>query len=79
MFIFPDADLGLATEAAARGIFMNSGQVCAAGSRLFVHEKLYDRVVEGVIEHAQQDQGWPGRRAVDRRWGRWCRPSSASA
>ena len=60
VFIFPDADLGLATEAAARGIFMNSGQVCAAGSRLFVHEKLYDRVLDGVIEHARKIKVGPG-------------------
>ena len=60
VFIFPDADLGLATEAAARGIFMNSGQVCAAGSRLFVHEKLHDKVVQGVIDHARKIKVGPG-------------------
>jgi phenylacetaldehyde dehydrogenase len=60
VFIFPDADPGLATEAAARGIFMNCGQVCAAGSRLFVHEKLYDRVVGGVVEHAHKLKLGPG-------------------
>jgi acyl-CoA reductase-like NAD-dependent aldehyde dehydrogenase len=46
VIIFPDADLGPATDVAARGIFMNTGQVCAAGSRLFVHERVFDRVVE---------------------------------
>ena len=60
VFIFPDADPGLATEAAARGIFMNSGQVCAAGSRLFVHEKLYDKVVQGVIDNAYKIKLGPG-------------------
>ena len=42
VIIFPDAALEPATEVAARGIFMNTGQVCAAGSRLFVHEKVFD-------------------------------------
>jgi acyl-CoA reductase-like NAD-dependent aldehyde dehydrogenase len=51
--IFPDADLGPATEVAARGIFMNTGQVCAAGSRLFVHEKVFDQVVDGVVAKAK--------------------------
>jgi acyl-CoA reductase-like NAD-dependent aldehyde dehydrogenase len=54
VFIFPDAALEPATEVAARGIFMNSGQVCAAGSRLFVHEKVFDQVVEGVVARAKR-------------------------
>ena len=53
VFIFPDAAIGPATEVAARGIFMNTGQVCAAGSRLFVHERIFDQVVEGVVERAR--------------------------
>jgi phenylacetaldehyde dehydrogenase len=51
--IFADADLDKAIPAAAMGIFGNAGQVCAAGSRLFVHEKVYDRVVEGISERAR--------------------------
>jgi len=53
VFIFPDAAIGPATDVAARGIFMNTGQVCAAGSRLFVHERIFDQVVEGVVERAR--------------------------
>jgi acyl-CoA reductase-like NAD-dependent aldehyde dehydrogenase len=52
--IFPDAALDAATEIATRGIFMNSGQVCAAGSRLFVHEKVFDEVVEGIVSRARK-------------------------
>ena len=48
VIIFADADLAKAIPAAAMGIFLNAGQVCAAGSRLFVHEAVYDQVVEGV-------------------------------
>jgi acyl-CoA reductase-like NAD-dependent aldehyde dehydrogenase len=51
--IFEDADLEKAIPAAAAGIFGNSGQVCAAGSRLFVHEKIADRVIEGIAERAR--------------------------
>jgi phenylacetaldehyde dehydrogenase len=46
--IFADADLDRAIEAAAMGAFFNTGQVCVARSRLFVHEKVYDRVVGGI-------------------------------
>jgi len=46
--IFPDADLSQAIEGAAMGVFFNSGQICVARSRLFVHEKVYDAVVAGI-------------------------------
>lgn len=52
VLIFPDADLARAIPAAAMGIFGNAGQVCAAGSRLFVHERVYDEVVEGITRRA---------------------------
>ena len=60
VFIFPDADLEGATAAAANGIFFNTGQICAAGSRLFVHERVYDKVVEGVVERARTLKIGPG-------------------
>jgi phenylacetaldehyde dehydrogenase len=60
VFIFPDADLDRATDAAARGIFANAGQVCAAGSRLFVHRSVFDRVVQGVAERAARLKVAPG-------------------
>jgi len=46
--VFGDADLGPAIEAAAMGVFFNTGQICVARSRLFVEETVYDEVVEGV-------------------------------
>ncbi|WP_447726597.1 aldehyde dehydrogenase family protein [Sphingomonas koreensis] len=52
VMIFADADLDKAIPAAAMGIFGNAGQVCAAGSRLFVHERVYDQVVEGISRRA---------------------------
>ena len=60
VFIFPDADLERATDAAARGIFANAGQVCAAGSRLFVHESVFERVVQGVADRARRLRVAPG-------------------
>jgi phenylacetaldehyde dehydrogenase len=60
VFIFPDADLERATDAAARGIFANSGQVCAAGSRLFVHRAVAERVFEGIAERARRLRVAPG-------------------
>ncbi len=60
VFIFPDAQLEGATAAAANGIFFNTGQICAAGSRLFVHERVYDKVMEGVVERARTLKIGPG-------------------
>lgn len=51
--IFPDADLEKAIPGSAMGIFFNSGQVCTATSRLYVHEDVYDQVIDGVAEFAK--------------------------
>jgi aldehyde dehydrogenase (NAD+) len=51
--IFPDADIEAAVKAAAAGIFFNSGQVCSAGSRILVHDSIYDEVVERLAARAQ--------------------------
>jgi aldehyde dehydrogenase (NAD+) len=51
--IFPDADLDAAVKAASAGIFFNSGQVCSAGSRILVHESIYDEVVERLAARAK--------------------------
>ena len=49
---FPDANLDQAVKAAGAGIFFNSGQVCSAGSRILVHEDIYDEVVERLAARA---------------------------
>jgi acyl-CoA reductase-like NAD-dependent aldehyde dehydrogenase len=46
--IFADADLGAATRGAAFGVFANVGQVCTAGTRLFVEEAAHGQVLEGL-------------------------------
>src|SRR5690606_25970175 len=48
VIVLPDADPDVAAAGASQAIFFNAGQVCAAGSRLYVHSKLFDRVVEQV-------------------------------
>lgn len=53
VIILPDADLELAIAGAASAIFFNGGQVCIAGSRLYAHADIFDKVVEGVANYAQ--------------------------
>lgn len=53
VIIFEDADLDLAIEGAAQAIFSSAGQVCVAGSRLYVQDSVYDQVVEGVADIAK--------------------------
>jgi phenylacetaldehyde dehydrogenase len=54
VIVFEDADLEAAIEGAAQGIFSNAGQVCVAGSRLYVHESVYEEVVAGVAKIARE-------------------------
>ncbi len=51
--VFSDADIGAATAGAAMGIFFNQGQVCCAGSRLYVEKKEFDNVVGGLVDAAK--------------------------
>jgi phenylacetaldehyde dehydrogenase len=52
--ILEDADLDVAIPGAASAIFFNHGQCCCAGSRLYVHERLFDKVVAGVSDEAKK-------------------------
>jgi phenylacetaldehyde dehydrogenase len=58
--ILPDADLDLAIAGAANAIFFNHGQCCCAGSRLYAHKSVYDRVVSGVADIAGKIKVGPG-------------------
>lgn len=58
--ILPDADLELAIAGAANAIFFNHGQCCCAGSRLYAHKSVYDRVVAGVSDIAGKIKVGPG-------------------
>jgi aldehyde dehydrogenase (NAD+) len=46
--VFADADLDQAVPGAGMAVFANSGQICSAGTRLFVERKIYDEFVERV-------------------------------
>ncbi len=48
--VFDDADLELAVNGVAAGIFPPGGQSCISGSRLLVHESIHDAVVERLIK-----------------------------
>jgi phenylacetaldehyde dehydrogenase len=50
--IFADADIKKAIKGSSDGIFFNAGQACAAGSRLYVHEDVYDEFMAGLTEMA---------------------------
>jgi aldehyde dehydrogenase (NAD+) len=47
--VFADADMDEAVEGCHSALFFNQGQVCCAGSRLFVQEKVYDQFVEQSV------------------------------
>ena len=44
--VFADADLDKAVPAAAMAVFANAGQICSAGTRLFVQSSIHDEVME---------------------------------
>ncbi len=52
VIVLPDVDIDAAAGGAAGAIFFNSGQICVAGSRLFAHRSIFDKLVEGVASHA---------------------------
>jgi phenylacetaldehyde dehydrogenase len=58
--VLADANLDQAIAGAAGAIFFNQGQVCCAGSRLFVARKHFDAVMEGVAEQARGMKMGPG-------------------
>ena len=53
VIVLPDVDIDRVAGGAAGAIFFNSGQICVAGSRLFAHRSIFDRLLDGVASHAQ--------------------------
>jgi acyl-CoA reductase-like NAD-dependent aldehyde dehydrogenase len=51
--VFPDADLPSAFEGSANGIFWNQGEICSAGSRVFVEKRIYDEAVNAFVDRAK--------------------------
>src|SRR6266702_54894 len=58
--VFADADLTRAVSGAFFGIFFNQGQVCSAGSRLFVQEKVYDHTLDELLKTVAETRIGPG-------------------
>jgi aldehyde dehydrogenase (NAD+) len=52
--VFADAVLEAAVPGAAMAVFANSGQICSAGTRLFVESKIYDEFVNRVADYGKQ-------------------------
>jgi phenylacetaldehyde dehydrogenase len=52
VLVYPDADIDATIAGVANGIFWNNGQCCGAGTRLYVHEKVYDKIVSGIASVA---------------------------
>ena len=48
--IFDDCDFDQAIEGACMGILFNQGQVCIAGSRIFVQDTFYDKFVDALVK-----------------------------
>jgi aldehyde dehydrogenase (NAD+) len=46
--VFADADIDAAVPGAAMAVFANSGQICSAGTRLFVEQRIYEEFVDRV-------------------------------
>lgn len=51
--ILPDADMSRAVPGALNGIMMNQGEVCSAGSRLFVQKDSFDNVMADLVSHSK--------------------------
>lgn len=60
MIVLPDADPQTVAGGTAAAIFFNAGQVCCAGSRLYVHRSIFEKVLEGVSASASAVRLGPG-------------------
>jgi len=60
VIVCADADLDKAVATAHVGLFLNQGQCCCAGSRILVHESIYDKFVEKSVAMAKGRKVGPG-------------------
>ncbi|MGH7893045.1 MAG: aldehyde dehydrogenase family protein, partial [Candidatus Binatia bacterium] len=58
--VFADADIEEAVKGALLGVFFNQGEVCCAGTRLFVQEKLHDEFAGALAKAAGTMKQGPG-------------------
>lgn len=50
--VLPDADLDMVAQGALFGVYMNAGQACESGTRLLVHEDVYDSLLEKLAQRS---------------------------
>jgi phenylacetaldehyde dehydrogenase len=60
IIIREDANIEAAILGASMAIFFNQGQTCTAGSRLYIHTSIYDQIVAGVVNFANNINVKPG-------------------
>lgn len=60
MIVFSDVEIDTAVDYALFAIFCNSGQVCSAGSRFLVEEKIYEQFVKKFVERSKKIRVGPG-------------------
>ena len=58
--VFPDADLDKAIQMAKLAIFTNAGQMCWAGSRLFLHDEIHDKFLGELKRQTELIKLGPG-------------------
>ncbi len=58
--VLADADIDAAVKGAMLGIFFNQGQVCCAGSRLFLDKSIHDEFMTKLIDRAKNMRQGPG-------------------
>jgi len=58
--VFADADLATAIPGSANAVFFNQGQICTAGSRLFVQKNVFEEVVDGIAASTKKFRVGPG-------------------
>lgn len=63
--VFEDADLDTAVMWAVLAIFTAAGQICTAGSRLLLHEKVHDKVLEKLVARTSQLRVGPALENLD--------------
>lgn len=54
MIVFPDADLERTIPGIAGAAFYHQGQVCTAGTRVYVHKSIHDKLLDGIAEQGSK-------------------------
>lgn len=52
--VLPDADLDMVAQGALWGVYMNAGQACESGTRLLVHEDIYEELIDKLAQRSAQ-------------------------